>query len=160
MRRRRLAPRTTCTLRPSSSSIALRGAKRGRLTITARCNGVATLKLRAKVTSTRRVHRKLHTTTVSLAAGSVHAKQNTTVAIKLTLPRTVLSALTHGEQDVRDPDPPGHQRQWHPHDHKKDRPPDCTTPPLTTGDPRNACALRDERLGVSRYGPPVRLVVG
>ncbi len=91
-------PRTTCTVRPSSSSIALRGSKRGRLTITARCNGVATLKLRAKVTSTRRVHRKRHTTIVSLAANNVHAKPNTTVVIKLTLPRTVLSALTHGSK--------------------------------------------------------------
>jgi WD40-like Beta Propeller Repeat len=88
-------PRATCTLRLSSSAIALRGAKRGRLSITARCTATATLKLRAKVTSTRRIHRKRHATTVSLAATSIHAKANTTVTIKLTLPRKTLDALTH-----------------------------------------------------------------
>jgi hypothetical protein len=92
------ATRATCTLRPGSSSVATRGSKRGRLTITARCDAAATLKLRAKVTSIRRVHRRLHTTTASLAAASVHAKPNTTVSIKLTLPRTTLSALTRGNK--------------------------------------------------------------
>ena len=92
----------TCTLRPSSS-VALHGRKRGRLTLTVRCAAAATVRLHATVTTTatprhgkrRRTKSTLRTVTVRARAG-----RNETTAIAL--PATVLRALArHQPTSVR-----------------------------------------------------------
>ncbi len=85
--------RATCTLRPTSTRVALRGAARGRLTLAARCDGDAKLTLRTTIATTRRVHRRRHTTKVSLKSVTARARAKTAVTIRVTLPRAVLRAL-------------------------------------------------------------------
>jgi hypothetical protein len=90
-------PPATCSLK-ASSSVALHGHTRNRLIVTARCAAAATLRLRANVRTTRQLHRKHRTTSVTLPAVHIHARPNTAATIKLTLPRTVLNALTRGDK--------------------------------------------------------------
>jgi hypothetical protein len=89
------ATRATCTLRPASTRIALRGSGLGRLTLTARCDGDARLTLRTTIATTRRVHRRRHTTRVSVKSVTARARAKAAVTIHVALPGTVLRALAH-----------------------------------------------------------------
>ena len=83
-----------CTLKPSSS-VALRGRTRGRLTLTVRCAAAATVRLRATVTTTAAArHGKRHRSTVTLRVMTVHTRAGRNQTIAIVLPATVVHALT------------------------------------------------------------------
>ena len=88
------AHRPTCSVRPRSSKVALRGEQRGRLSVSVRCDGAATARLSATATITSGRHHR----TVSAGAATVRAKARATQTVVVKLPSSVLTALARHQR--------------------------------------------------------------